>query len=101
MATASSSVSAETKLNLVKEIRTHEVAVAELGHLPASRNYLIRPKLSWGSSTRLDFVIILFFESQTWLAVRNSVYRSLLAAWLFDGNDWKEEFCGCRQTPTR
>ncbi|CAI0394937.1 unnamed protein product [Linum tenue] len=37
MATASSSVSAETKLNLVKEIRTHEVAVAELGHLPASR----------------------------------------------------------------
>ncbi|CAI0542490.1 unnamed protein product [Linum tenue] len=37
MATASSSASAETKLNLVKEIRTHEVAVAELGHLPASR----------------------------------------------------------------
>ncbi|CAL1358845.1 unnamed protein product [Linum trigynum] len=37
MATASSSASAETKLNLVKEIRTHEVAVAELSYLPASR----------------------------------------------------------------
>ncbi|CAN1328228.1 hypothetical protein LINPERPRIM_LOCUS34374 [Linum perenne] len=34
---AGSSVSGETKFDIVKKIRTHEVAVAELGYLPPSR----------------------------------------------------------------
>ncbi|XP_022719920.1 uncharacterized protein LOC111277766 [Durio zibethinus] len=37
MATASSSASTDPKLDLIKQIRTHEVAIAELSNLSPSR----------------------------------------------------------------